>query len=216
MTIYILAWALLNSIFYSTGMFRPLEGDFMHKVYLMLFQLLFLFGFLLLVFLGPHIQWLNETEEKSKKQFEKLNDEMFKQPWKDAINDKNRYYIIAFTLFAFVPFFYMSWFFYSSPSLLVTNQITLFDIFLLQFVAGFSGFVVYLYTLFAKRRWYFYVVPLVYALAFFKADNTNAAARLRNYVASLLLLIWPFFYLSKTSILWSIPFLILIPPLFYN
>lgn len=197
---------------------------FLSNLYLILFETILFIAFLLLVFLGPHIHALNEAEEKSRKKYEEMVDDIFKQPWLDAVSAKNRYYIICFMILSFTPFFYMFllfWLSYGPPfgadgitAIRVHDQIQVFDIFLLKFVAGVSGFVLFLYTLFGKKPWYFYIVPLVYVFSFYKAHNSNAAARLRNSVASLLLLIWPFFYLSKTSMLWSIPFLVLIIPLF--
>ena len=198
--------------------------------YNILVQIFILTAFLLLIFLGPHILALNEAEKKTRKEFEELEDEaekignnVFKQPWLDAWSERNRYYIMCFLMLSFTPFFYLLFSFWFSPnppfhpsdpltSLVVHNQIVLFDTFLLHLTAGFNGFVTFLYTIFSKKSWYFYFVPLVYAGAFYLAD-TNAT-RFRNYAVSLLLLIWPYFYLSKSSIWWSMPFLILVPLLF--
>jgi len=203
--------------------------------YNILFQILILTAFLLLIFLGPHIQALNDAEKKTRKEFEEMADDtanesekignnVFKQPWLDAWSERNRYYIMCFLMFSFIPFFYLFFSFWGSPnppfhpsdpltSLVVHNQIVLFHKFLLHLTAGFNGFVTLLYTIFSKKSWYFYFVPLVYLIVFFMAD-IGFGKRFRNYAASLLLLIWPFFYLSKSSILWSIPFFILVPLLF--
>ena len=177
---------------------------------LILFQILFFIAFLLLVFLGPHIQSLNEAEEKARKRYEKIEDEIFKQPWLDAISNRNRYYLYAFLTFGFLPFFYLLWFVYSSSNILVLNKLISFDVFILEITAGFEGFVIYLYTLFSQKPWYFYSVPLVYLFTFMKAENNS----LKNYFISALLMIWTFLYFYKTSILWSIPFFVLIPLLF--
>lgn len=223
LTIYLVVWIFMNFIFYKTGM--PIFNR-----YALLSQLLILIGFLLLVFLGPHIQSLNETENKTRKEFEEMADDVskeaentadkvFKQPWLDAMSKRNRYYIASFTLIAFMPFFYMCWLFYSSTAPLardgitsqaVYNQLVLFDVFLLELTAGFTGFILLLYTFFSKKTWFFYTVPGIYLFTFYKA-YTNNPERIRNYILSLLLAIWPFFYLSKSSIVWSIPFIIIIP-----
>ena len=259
--------------------------------YNIFFQILILTAFLLLIFLGPHIQALNEAEKKTRKAFEKMADDtanetekianddayvanetgnaianeaekignnVFKQPWLDAMSARNRYYIFCFIMLSFTPFFYVFFSFWFSPnppfhpadpltSLVVHNQILLFDSFLLHLTAGFNGTILFLYTVFSKKSWYFYFVPLVYAIAFYIAETPNIAApafaavapvfaplapafapltnafaalgpafaaSFRNYLISLILLIWPFFYLSKASIKWSMPFLILVPALF--
>lgn len=199
--------------------------------YNILFQILILTAFLLLIFLGPHIQALNESEKKTRKAFEEIADEsekignnVFKQPWLDAWSERNRYYIMCFLMLSFTPFFYLLFSFWFSPnppfhpsdphtSLVVHNQIVLFHTFLLHLTAGFNGLVTFLYTVFSKKSWYFYFVPLVYAGVFYMAD-VGFGKKIRNYAVSLLLLIWPFFYLSKSSIWWSIPFFILVPLLF--
>ena len=220
LTIYLAVWIFMNFIIYKTGM----------PFFTLLFQLLILIGFLLLIFLGPHIQSLNETENKTRKDFEemaddvsketeKIADKVFKQPWLDAMNKRNRYYITSFTTFAFMPFLYIGWLFYSSTAPLardgitsqaVYNQLALFDVFLLELTAGFTGFIILLYTFFSKKNWFFYAVPAIYLFTFYKAYTNNPDST-RNYILSLLLAIWPFFYLSKSSIVWSLPFIIIIP-----
>jgi len=203
--------------------------------YNIFFQILILTAFLLLIFLGPHIQALNEAEKKTRKEFKKIEDDtadetkkignnVFKQSWLDAWSKRNRYYIMCFIMLSFTPFFYLFfsfWFSQAPPfgpdgitSSVVHNQIVLFDTFLLHLTAGFSGFVTFLYTIFSKKSWYYYFVPLVYAVVFYLADSTNAAARFRNYAASLVLLIWPFFYFSNLSFYWTIPFFTVILILF--
>lgn len=203
--------------------------------YNILVQIFILIAFLLLIFLGPHIHALNEAEKKTRNAFEEIGDDIanesekignnvFKQPWLDAWSERNRYYIMCFLMLSFTPFFYLLFSFWGSPnppfhpddpltSLVVHSQILIFHRFLLHLTAGFNGFVTLLYTIFSKKTWYFYFVPLVYAVAFFMAD-VGFEKRIRNYAVSLLLLIWPYFYFSKSSIWWSMPFLILVPLLF--
>jgi hypothetical protein len=180
--------------------------------YLILFETLFFIAFLLLVFLGPQIQSLNEAEEKARKRYEELNDDIFKQPWLDAVSNRNRYYLLTFLMFAFLPFFYLLWYVSSSPSPMAFIPFQWFDVFVLQLTAGFEGFVLFLYTLFSQKSWYFYSIPLVYAFVF-KMVNSNRSTItvLKNYFMSSLCILWAFLYFSKTSILWSVPFFIILP-----
>jgi hypothetical protein len=217
MTIYIVAWMLMDVILYFIGAMTL-------NLYTLLSQLLLLIGFLVLIFLGPHIQGVNKAEQESRKKFEEMANDIFKQPWLDFIHSRNCYYIVCFTFLAFMPFFYMFGVFWLSPYLPVGadgitptdvyDQIMVFDIFLLVLVAGFSGLVLLIYTIAAKKAWYFYFAPFIYGWAFYSTVRSTTPRPFKNSILSLLLLIWPFFYLSKTSIYWSLPFLILIPPLF--
>jgi len=217
MTIYIVAWVFMNVILYFVGAMTL-------NLYTLLAQLLLLIGFLLLIFLGPHIQGVNKGEKETRKKFEEMANDIFKQPWLDFIHSRNCYYIVCFTFIAFLPFVYMFLLFWLSPSLPVGadgvtssdvyDQLMVFDLFLLLFVAGFSGLTILIYTISAKKAWYFYFAPFIYGWAFYSTVRSNTSAPFKNSMLSLLLLIWPFFYLAKTSIYWSLPFLILIPPLF--
>jgi hypothetical protein len=209
-----------------------MRGVALMNKYFMLLQVLIFTGFLLLIFLNPQLQSLNKSIENSKKQYDKMkndtdkmkndidkmkNDtdkignEIFKQPWLDAISSRNRYYIFAFLTLGFLPFLYLLCFIYSSSNLLVRNKLTLFDVFILEVTSGFEGFIIYIYTLFSQKQWYFYSVPLVYLFTFMKAENNVERIGFKKYLISALLMVWSFLYFAKTSIYWSIPFFLIIP-----
>jgi len=166
--------------------------------------------------LGPKIQGLRKAEEDTKKRFENLNDDIFKKPWEDAIRAKNLYYLLIFLLFALLPFFYMLGFVYSSKdATAISLQFNYFDILLLKMTAGFEGFVLFVYTIFSQKSWYFYTVPLFFFLVFRNVKwGRNRWSIFNNYLECVLLLIWTFLYFSKTSILWSIPFFLFLSFLF--
>jgi len=203
MLIYLSCWMLIAGIMYIT----KTEST---TIYFFLSELLIILGFLLLVFLGPHIKALKETEEKTRKRYEKLQDDIFKQPWLDAVSNRNRYYLITFSLLAFFPFFCFCYMVCSNESIEVTRYIESIDKTLVLFTSGFEGFITLVYTLFSQKPWYFYIVPLVYGASFiqtYKQTTVTGFTIAKNYIICFLLLLWTFLYFSKSSFVWSAPFL---------
>jgi hypothetical protein len=210
MMIYLSCWILITCIMY----FTKNAGT---SIYFILSQTVIILGFLLLVFLGPQIKGLKEAEEKTRKRYEKLQDDIFKQPWLDAVSNRNRYYLLTFLFFAFFPFFWTCYMVYSNNALQVTQYFAVIDTWLVLFTAGFEGFIALVYTLFSQKPWYFFSVPLYYGIFFIKVWYQSTVSNFtiaKNYLICFLLLLWNFLYLSKTSFLWNIPFLFFLPILF--
>lgn len=204
--VYLLCWLGINGIMYLSNI-RTFTSP-----YIILSQLLCITGFLVLVFLSPQIQSLNEDEEKAKKQ--DLTNNIFKQQWLDAVANRNRYYILTFLILAFLPFLYILFFVYGSASPAIAPTFQMFDVLLLKLTSSYEGFVILVYTLFSQKPWYFYTVPLFYAFLFTKISNQRTTPTIfKNYLLCLLSILWAFLYFSNKSFLSFVPFAIIIPVL---
>ena len=127
--IYLTLWFILVGLgylfLYMAGGQQTLSATFRdtHRIVMIILNLLFITGLFLVIFYSPvkteydkDIQAAQEQYLKYKKDVEEVYEDQLKTTWINAMNGKNKYFIIVFMVLCYLPVpYYLVYLLYHDP-----------------------------------------------------------------------------------------------------
>ncbi len=208
--VYVVVWAFVSILMFR---FRPINISIYMGVLLILLNLGIFICFLLFIFYNPWNHSLQKKINKSKQKYKKLQQKTektyqqhIKVFWLNDLNQQTQYYLYAYMILSFLPFFYFL------VSILVQKFIPVdtdkLHVFIVQFSLFYTGLQLLIYTI-AIKKWLFIIIPAILFLFILAIGYLNLLINLSKTVLIVTLLVLISIATLKVSSYWVIvPFLL--------
>ena len=166
-SLYLMVW-----VFVSVFMIKLSPTSWCSIFLLILLNIGIFICFLLCIFYSPWNQSLSNNIKKSKERHDKIKPDtepIFQQQikafWLNDLNQQTQYYLYAYMLLSFLPFFYGLITFLVGIYYIKTNLNDL-HIFIVQFSLFYTGLQLLIYSI-AVNKWWSIIIPAILFLCMF-------------------------------------------------
>jgi hypothetical protein len=186
--------------------FVPKQGFYSKHMFYLL-NLGILISFLLCINYSPWNQSLNKKIDKSKQKFESNKDteqlyqQQIKAFWLRDLNEQTQYYLYAYMLLSFLPFFYLLISFLFQTFIPV--DINKLHVFIVQFSLFYTGLQLLLYSV-AVRQWWTILIPVILFLFIFGIGYYDISFDLVKTIAIVALLVTISCLTLMSSFMWTL------------
>ena len=185
MSLYLMIWVVIYLL-----MNRIIKKQ---RCFKYIFDLIFIgigICFLLLIFYSPWNQSLNNKIKKSKERYDKIKPDtepIFQQQikafWLNDLNEQTQYYLYAYMLLSFLPFFYGLIAF-----LAIQMDIENLHLFIVQFSLFYTGLQLFIYNI-TVNKWWSIIIPVILFLFMIAIVWNNLTFGLYQTIAIVTLLV---------------------------